>query len=248
MKDKNEALKLTILLRVETLSGLGAGSSDPSGEAVGEVDMGEPLDSAGLPLAGGSGPSSLSRKGFLLLFGEVNGLERPIVANLWPLVKGFLGAVGGEAEGRRKGLVKGLLVAAESMLALLVLVVSWLVTLGTLVLVWPSLLSRLSVKRVSLCTPARPFLEKWVTLTGIWDDGLDTAAGAVGVSSAAVEVGVREASRSSMAAEAEVAVVAGAVVSGKSTSTSWWLVVMSGGGAVAAAAAVVRFRVSLSPP
>ena len=60
-----------------------SGSRDASGELAGEsVDIG----GGGLGMAGGAGvaetsPSIRSRKGFLLLFGEENGFERPIVAN-----------------------------------------------------------------------------------------------------------------------------------------------------------------------
>ena len=37
-------------------------------------------------MAGTPTLSNLSKNGFLLLFGEVNGLDLPIVANFWPLL------------------------------------------------------------------------------------------------------------------------------------------------------------------
>jgi len=111
------------------LGGIWDGSRDPSGEALGEVDMGDPA------LDRGDGSSSLSKNGFLLLSGFVKGLERPIVENVCSL---FLVGM----EELRKGLV-----GARAALGLLLV----LATASLL------LLANVSVNRVSLCTPETPF-------------------------------------------------------------------------------------------
>lgn len=120
---------LTILLRVDVLEPLSeTGSKDASGEVPGEVDIGDPAVSS-VP----ADVSSRSRNGFLLLFGDVNGLERPMVANFWPLfMSSAVVAV------VMNGLVKGFVAGTE----------------------------KESENKVSFWIPAKPFWEKWVTLTG----------------------------------------------------------------------------------
>lgn len=57
------------------------GPREASGELLGEpVDIGEPGAGTGA-VVGWGGTSRRSRKGFLLLLGEENGFDRPIVAN-----------------------------------------------------------------------------------------------------------------------------------------------------------------------
>ena len=94
------------------------GSKEASGELLGEpVDIGEPGAGAGAVVAGG-GTSRRSRKGFLLLFGEEKGFDRPIVANFWPAPNGLLVCVCvGDEVGCTKLLVKGL-VLFRALLAL----------------------------------------------------------------------------------------------------------------------------------
>ena len=94
-------LLLTILLRVEVLDPLSeTGSSEASGDVPGDVDIGEP--EVGCSPNTWLETSRRSRNGFLLLFEYENGLDRPMVANLWPLLSTF--------DVLMKGLVKGLVV------------------------------------------------------------------------------------------------------------------------------------------
>ena len=90
------------MLRVEVLDPLSeTGSNEASGDVLGDVDMGEPAVCSPLVV----GASSRSRKGFLLLLGELKGLERPMVANFWPLSTSSVPLV---VPALMNGLVKGL--------------------------------------------------------------------------------------------------------------------------------------------
>ena len=147
-------LVLTILLR-SLASMRGAGSRLVSGELLGEpVDMGE--STAGTLLDGTTG----SRNGFFDLVGDEKGLERPMVANFWP-AKGLLAWPGeevnvefGEGVGRKDEEVEGGTKFCVKGLVVLLLTVLHCSALGR------------SLNRVSLCTPACPLEEKWVTETG----------------------------------------------------------------------------------
>jgi len=70
------------------------GSNEASGELVGDpVDMGDTEAGTGAGATGtvgAVGASSLSKNGFLLLFGEEKGFVRPMVANFWLELKGLL--------------------------------------------------------------------------------------------------------------------------------------------------------------
>jgi len=78
------ANEVSILFSVDVLESFSEfGPREASGELVGEpVDIGEPGAGTGAgAVVGGVGTSRRSRNGFLLLFGEENGFDRPIVAN-----------------------------------------------------------------------------------------------------------------------------------------------------------------------
>jgi len=112
------ANEVSILFSADVLESVSEfGSKEASGELLGEpVDIGEPGTGAAV---GGGGTSSWSRKGFLLLFGEENGLDLPIVANFWPAPKGLLVCVCvGDEVGGTKLLVKGLVLFRAAWLAL----------------------------------------------------------------------------------------------------------------------------------
>lgn len=81
------ANEVSILFSADVLESVSeVGSNEASGELLGEpVDIGEPGAGAAV---GAGGTSRRSRKGFLLLFGEENGLDLPMVANFWPAPKG----------------------------------------------------------------------------------------------------------------------------------------------------------------
>lgn len=82
------ANEVSILLSAGLLESVSElGSKEASGELLGElVDMGE----SGAGAAGGCGGTSRrSRNGFLLLFGDEKGLDRPMVANFWFEPKGL---------------------------------------------------------------------------------------------------------------------------------------------------------------
>ena len=121
-------------------------------------------------MVGATGASSRSRNGFLLLLGEVKGLDLPIVANfcVWFAVSdcdwevegevlvgvGVVGTVGGATKFPMKGFV---------------LLIALLAVSGAAAVVGGAEtpeLRKLSEKRVSLWSPAIPFSEKWVTLMG----------------------------------------------------------------------------------
>ena len=175
----HETKLLTILLSVEVLESLSdVGSKDASGELLGDpVDIGEGEDGAGAGVGmledgtvGAVGASNRSKKGFLLLLGDENGLVLPIVANFCPELNGLLsavaddwtwseGCVGGDCDelGGTKLLVNGLVLLP---LTGLELGESVLVTLLEL------FVRKLSENKVSRCRPARPFSEKCVTLMG----------------------------------------------------------------------------------
>ena len=94
---------LTILFNVEVLDPLSeTGSSEASGDVLGDVDIGDPADLSVEPCTG----SSRSRNGFLLLFGDVKGLDLPMVANLCSLARSS--SLAGWV---MNGLVKGLIAA-----------------------------------------------------------------------------------------------------------------------------------------
>ena len=87
------------------------GSSEASGDVLGDVDIGDPADlSAGADGCAAVG-SSRSRNGFLLLLGEVKGLERPMVANFWSSTVAAFASSSLAVGAPRKGLVKGLVEA-----------------------------------------------------------------------------------------------------------------------------------------
>ena len=179
---------LTILLRVEELESVSeVGSREASGELLRDpVDMGEGEAAGWLGTAAGgntggtmgaTGTSRRSKNGFLLLLGELKGLDLPMVANLGPAAWLVLSDCdwGGELlevweevvvvavvevveVGATKLATKGLVLVR----ALLGVSAGWLVA-GTEA---PPELRKLSEKRVSLWRPATPFSEKWVTLMG----------------------------------------------------------------------------------
>lgn len=181
------AKEVSILLRVEELESVSeVGSREASGELLRDpVDMGEWEAAGWLGTAGGgntggtmgaTGTSRRSKNGFLLLLGELKGLDLPMVANLgpawlvvsdcdwggellevWEVVVVAVVVEVGEV-GATKLATKGLVLVR----ALLAVSVAWLVA-GTEA---PAELRKLSVKRVSLWSPAIPFSEKWVTLMG----------------------------------------------------------------------------------
>lgn len=98
------ANEVSILFSADVLESVSEfGSKEASGELLGEpVDMGEP--GAGAAVGGGGGTSRRSRKGFLLLFGEENGLDLPMVANFCPAPKGlFVCAGAGVGVGEEEG-------------------------------------------------------------------------------------------------------------------------------------------------
>jgi len=94
---------VSILFNVEVLDPLSeTGSSEASGDVLGDVDIGDPADLSVEPCTG----SSRSRNGFLLLFGDVKGLDLPMVANLCSLARSS--SLAGWV---MNGLVKGLIAA-----------------------------------------------------------------------------------------------------------------------------------------
>ena len=177
---------LTILLRVEELESVSeVGSREASGELLRDpVDIGEGEAAGWLGAAGGgntggtmgaTGTSRRSKNGFLLLLGELKGLDLPMVANLGPaawlavsdcdwggellemlelVVVAVVEVEVGATKFSTKGLVLGRALLAVSGARLVA---------GTEA---PAELRKLSEKRVSLWRPARPFSEKWVTLIG----------------------------------------------------------------------------------
>ena len=135
-----------------------------------------------LGMVGATGASSRSRNGFLLLLGEVKGLDLPIVANFcvwlavsdcdWEVEGDVLVVVVGRVGGATKFPMKGLV------LLIALLAVSGAVVVGG---AETPELRKLSEKRVSLWSPAIPFSEKWVTLMG-----RDTLEGERGVARVAM--------------------------------------------------------------
>lgn len=83
------ANEVSILFSADVLESVSEfGSKEASGELLGEpVDIGEP--GAGAAVGSGGGTSKRSRNGFLLLLGEENGLDLPMVANFCPAPKGL---------------------------------------------------------------------------------------------------------------------------------------------------------------
>lgn len=83
------ANEVSILFSADVLESVSEfGSKEASGELLGEpVDIGEP--GAGAAVDTGGGTSRRSRNGFLLLLGEENGLDLPMVANFCPAPKGL---------------------------------------------------------------------------------------------------------------------------------------------------------------
>ena len=178
---------LTILLRVEELESVSdVGSREASGELLGDpVDIGEGeaagwLVGGGVEAAGGRtggtmGATGASRNGFLLLLGEVKGLDLPMVANFGPVAwlvvsdcdwGGEVGEVEEEVVvvvevvmvvmvvGGTKFGTKGFVLVSP----LLAVSGARLVAAGTAGA--PAELRKLSEKRVSRWRPARPFSEK----------------------------------------------------------------------------------------
>lgn len=176
------AKEVSILLSVEVLESAllsEVGSSEASGELLGDpVDMGETEDAGtvGAGTVGAGGASKRSKNGFLLLFGEENGLVRPIVANFCPELKGlfslFVGcccccicSCRGDVLGDKNGLVLALLLLTAGLLSTAspfraedggVIVVA----VGALFFSADSAVKKLSENNVSLCNPAGPFSEK----------------------------------------------------------------------------------------
>ena len=170
---QNKAL-LTILFKVDELESVSdVGSKEASGELLREpVDIGEG-DVAGWlgGMVGATGASRRSRNGFLLLFGDVNGLDLPMVANfcVWfsvsdcDCVVEVIGAVGMEGiDGMvgMVGMVGGGTKFPTNGLVLLVPLLAVSVVAVVVGEVETPELRKLSEKRVSLCSPAIPFSEK----------------------------------------------------------------------------------------
>ena len=179
-------------MRVEELESVSeVGSREASGELLRDpVDIGEGEAAGWLGAAGGgktggtmgaTGTSRRSKNGFLLLLGELKGLDLPMVANLGPawlvesdcdwggellevlvvleeVVVAVVEVVEVVEVGATKFATKGLVLARP----LLAVSVARQVA-GTEA---PAELRKLSEKIVSLWRPARPFSEKWVTLIG----------------------------------------------------------------------------------
>ena len=163
---------------------LTTGSMLASGEFVGEpvVDIGESVvDVIGGCIVVGIGGTTGSKNGFFDFVGEEKGLDRPIVANFWPanglfcwlvvfawtwplvveaLVDVELDVVGvGRKEGCELVDVVVIVVGGTKFC------VKGLVVLLLTVLHCSALIGK-SLNKVSLCTPASPLEEKWVTETG----------------------------------------------------------------------------------
>ena len=170
---QNKAL-LTILFKVDELESVSdVGSREASGELLREpVDIGEG-DVAGWlgGMVGATGASRRSRNGFLLLLGDVNGLDLPMVANfcVWfsvsdcDCVVEVIGAVGMEGiDGMvgMVGMVGGGTKFPTNGLVLLVPLLAVSVVAVVVGEVETPELRKLSEKRVSLCSPAIPFSEK----------------------------------------------------------------------------------------
>ena len=167
---QNKAL-LTILFKVDELESVSdVGSKEASGELLREpVDIGEG-DVAGWlgGMVGATGASRRSRNGFLLLLGDVNGLDLPMVANfcVWfsvsdcDCVVEVIGAVGMEGIDGMVGMVGGGTKFPTNGLVLLVPLLAVSVVAVVVGEVETPELRKLSEKRVSLCRPAIPFSEK----------------------------------------------------------------------------------------
>ena len=128
---------------------------------------------------GATGTSRRSKNGFLLLLGELKGLDLPMVANLGPAA--WLAVSDCDWGGELLELLEVVVVAVVAMVAVVEVGATKSATKG-LVLGRPLLavsvarlvagteapaeLRKLSEKRVSLWRPATPFSEKWVTLIG----------------------------------------------------------------------------------
>ena len=177
--EKGTKVLLTILLSMACE--LTTGSMLASGEFVGEpvVDIGESVVDGCIAVV--IGGTTGSKNGFFDFVGEEKGLDRPIVANFWPanglfcwlvvfpawtwwplVVEALVEVVVGV--GRKEGCelvdVELVIVVGGTKFCVKGLVVLLLTVLHCSALIGKSL------NKVSLCTPASPLEEKWVTETG----------------------------------------------------------------------------------
>ena len=180
---------LTILLRVEELESVSdVGSREASGELLGDpVDMGEGeaagwlvvevVEAAGGRTGGTMGATGASRNGFLLLLGEVKGLDLPMVANFGPVAWLVVSDCDWGGEMGEVEEVEEVVVVVEVVMVVMVVggtkfgtkgfvLVSPLLAVSGARLVAagtagaPAELRKLLEKRVSRWRPARPFSEK----------------------------------------------------------------------------------------
>lgn len=147
------AKEVSILFKVEELESVSeVGSREASGELLRDpVDIGEG-DVAGWltgRLGGTGGATGASRNGFLLLFGDVNGLDLPMVANfcVWFATSDCGCVMGGEVLGVLLGVAATKLPTNGFVLLIPLLAVSGAALFRA---VEPPELRKLSEKRVSL--------------------------------------------------------------------------------------------------
>ena len=157
---------------------LTTGSMLASGVFVGEpvVDIGESVVDVIVGCVAVVGGTTGSKNGFFDFVGEEKGLDRPIVANFWPanglfcwllvfawwpLVVEALVVEVVVGVGRKDGWVLVVVIVVGGTK----FCVKGLVVLLLTVLHCSALIGK-SLNKVSLCTPASPLEEKWVTETG----------------------------------------------------------------------------------